>query len=529
MDLTLASRQPLDVAVVAKRLDDPRITTPLSIGAPAYEITQPGDPEPARRREQLADPGPPAGAGRHPGRVERRRDPRAQPDGQHPVPHQRRRAARGRDAVRPERRPEPAAGAVGDAPHRRPARRVRPADHRASSTSRPRAARSSRAATSGCTAAASPGSSRVPSTAARVGRFSYFVTADYLQNSIGISPATPGRRHPRRHAAGARLRLLRVRPRRDEQGQRRLRHLRRPLPDPEQPGRRRRASPSTACRSSTPPKIDETQLEQNYFAVLSYRRRRGSTACRSRRTRATAAWRFHPDPLAGPPLQRHRPARGPEQHRDRPPGRRPLRPHAEPHAPRRAALRGRPHQRRRPRPRCCPPPTASRPPTSPSTSSTARRRPGYTYSVYLQDEWQLLPSVTLNVGLRLDGYDAFRSEWQLSPRVNVVWRPTSTTTVHAGYARYFTPPRQEFISSATLAKFANTTAAPEVTQNSAAPRRARQLRRRRRHPADPPRPQGRPRRLLQAGRLPARRGPVRRAGRSSRRSTTGRLQRTASS
>ncbi len=55
----------------------------------------------------------------------------------------------------------------------------------------------------------------------------------------------------------------------------------------------------------------------------------------------------------------------------------------------------------------------------------------------------------------------------MSPRVNVVWQPTSTTTAHAGYARYFTPPRQEFVSSASLAKFADTTAAPEVTQNSA--------------------------------------------------------------
>src|SRR4030095_10759158 len=38
-DLTLASRQPLDVSVSAKRLDDPRITTPLSIGGAAHEIT----------------------------------------------------------------------------------------------------------------------------------------------------------------------------------------------------------------------------------------------------------------------------------------------------------------------------------------------------------------------------------------------------------------------------------------------------------------------------------------------------------
>jgi outer membrane receptor protein involved in Fe transport len=73
---------------------------------------------------------------------------------------------------------------------------------------------------------------------------------------------------------------------------------------------------------------------------------------------------------------------------------------------------------------------------------------GYTGSVYLQDEWWIVPAVTLNVGLRLDAYAAFRSEWQWSPRVNVVWQPTATTTLHAGYARYFTPPRQEFVSIA---------------------------------------------------------------------------------
>jgi len=46
-----------------------------------------------------------------------------------------------------------------------------------------------------------------------------------------------------------------------------------------------------------------------------------------------------------------------------------------------------------------------------------------------------------------------------------VWKPTSTTTMHAGYSRYFVPPPFELVSSVTVANFANTTAAPAVTQN----------------------------------------------------------------
>jgi outer membrane receptor for ferrienterochelin and colicins len=86
-------------------------------------------------------------------------------------------------------------------------------------------------------------------------------------------------------------------------------------------------------------------------------------------------------------------------------------------------------------------------------------------SVYLQDEWKLLDDVTLNYGLRFDQVDAYRNENQLSPRVNLVWTPLTGTTLHAGYARYFTPPPFELVASETLAKFAGTTAASAVTQD----------------------------------------------------------------
>ena len=77
-----------------------------------------------------------------------------------------------------------------------------------------------------------------------------------------------------------------------------------------------------------------------------------------------------------------------------------------------------------------------------------------------------MPTVTINGGVRIDGLSAFTSEWQFSPRLNVAWEATPATTVHAGYARYFTPPRQEFVPTTSIAKFDNTTAAASVPINS---------------------------------------------------------------
>ncbi|HXQ17509.1 MAG TPA: TonB-dependent receptor [Caulobacteraceae bacterium] len=98
-----------------------------------------------------------------------------------------------------------------------------------------------------------------------------------------------------------------------------------------------------------------------------------------------------------------------------------------------------------------------------------------TYSVYLQDEWKLAEALTLNYGLRFDQFDGFRDENQVSPRVNLVWQPTSSTTLHAGYARYFTPPPFELIANTSIQKFVEpipgnpavtSTAAPAVTTDT---------------------------------------------------------------
>ena len=86
-------------------------------------------------------------------------------------------------------------------------------------------------------------------------------------------------------------------------------------------------------------------------------------------------------------------------------------------------------------------------------------------SVYLEDEWKPIDNVTLNYGLRFDQVNAYRDENQFSPRVNLVWTPLSGMTLHAGYARYFTPPPFELVAGETLAKFTGTTGASAITQD----------------------------------------------------------------
>src|SRR6516162_5307279 len=91
---------------------------------------------------------------------------------------------------------------------------------------------------------------------------------------------------------------------------------------------------------------------------------------------------------------------------------------------------------------------------------------GWIYSYYLQDEWKIVPAVTLNFGARYDQFAEFVSERQLSPRINLVWQPTEATTFKLGYSRYFTPPPFELVASPDLALVANSAAAPAVTLDS---------------------------------------------------------------
>src|SRR6202047_3351760 len=84
-------------------------------------------------------------------------------------------------------------------------------------------------------------------------------------------------------------------------------------------------------------------------------------------------------------------------------------------------------------------------------------------SLYLQDEWKVIPSLTFNYGLRFDKFTAYTAAHQVSPRFNAVWQALDDTTVHLGYSRYLSPPPFEVVGSQTISKFSNTTAAPAVT------------------------------------------------------------------
>ncbi len=95
-----------------------------------------------------------------------------------------------------------------------------------------------------------------------------------------------------------------------------------------------------------------------------------------------------------------------------------------------------------------------------------QRKRSYTYGVYAQDEWRLSGRTTLNYGLRADAIDSYTREGQLSPRVNLVYQLSNDTSLHAGYARYFTPPPLELLQTGDIAKFAGTTNGSTITTSS---------------------------------------------------------------
>ena len=105
-------------------------------------------------------------------------------------------------------------------------------------------------------------------------------------------------------------------------------------------------------------------------------------------------------------------------------------------------------------------------PGTPFTVIDSRSIAANLAGVYVQDEWRASKHLTLNYGLRFDYLDGLTQDSQVSPRLNTVYKFDERTVLHAGYARFFDPPRLELIGPDTISKFLNTTNQPEVQQSS---------------------------------------------------------------
>jgi outer membrane receptor protein involved in Fe transport len=95
--------------------------------------------------------------------------------------------------------------------------------------------------------------------------------------------------------------------------------------------------------------------------------------------------------------------------------------------------------------------------TTPISIADDTRISGRLWGAYLQDEWQPVKGLTVNYGARYDNVSTVVKESQFSPRVGVVFDASSSVRLHAGFARYFTPPPTEKIDTTSVAKFAGTT------------------------------------------------------------------------
>jgi outer membrane receptor protein involved in Fe transport len=85
---------------------------------------------------------------------------------------------------------------------------------------------------------------------------------------------------------------------------------------------------------------------------------------------------------------------------------------------------------------------------------------GEQLGLYLQDEWKLSRTLTLNYGARFDQIWQYVDANQVSPRASLQWQPWWATVMHVGYARNFTPPDQVLGRATQPQLLANTTGFP---------------------------------------------------------------------
>jgi outer membrane receptor protein involved in Fe transport len=87
---------------------------------------------------------------------------------------------------------------------------------------------------------------------------------------------------------------------------------------------------------------------------------------------------------------------------------------------------------------------------------------GWNAGTYVQDEWKITNQLTMNAGVRFDQLYQFVDANQFSPRIALVYTSVFGTTIHAGYARYFTPPFQAQATQSNIELFTDTTNQPDI-------------------------------------------------------------------
>jgi outer membrane receptor protein involved in Fe transport len=102
---------------------------------------------------------------------------------------------------------------------------------------------------------------------------------------------------------------------------------------------------------------------------------------------------------------------------------------------------------------------------TPETVNDATARLGWNLGAYVQDEWTLRPNLILNTGVRFDQTRQFVSANQFSPRIALIYKPFTDTSIHIGVSRYFTPPLQAQSTPNNLALFNNTVQQPAIPRD----------------------------------------------------------------
>ncbi len=283
----------------------------------------------------------------------------------------------------------------------------------------------------------------------QLGSVDYFVTGDLLHSRVGIenpdptfnAGARPLQPVPRPGAPVRRAR--RQHPRQPDR-----RRLQRAVPDPQQPQ-------PVALARAVGQRRQRLHQRQPHRAPARDHRLRHRAAAEADGRGGRADLRLHPlqqpvlhaRPGRRPAVHRHRADRRALRHLNWRADRRQLEGQRQPHAARRLPGAGRArrlrhrllraaHRRHR------------RPAIGPAVQHPRRlgqdRQPVRALPAgRVAHPAQRSPSTTARASTASSEYD---TETRLSPRVNVVWRPTGTTTVHAGYSRYFTPPPFELVA-----------------------------------------------------------------------------------